>query len=34
MITYETIYYIVAIAGILCGTAYKLGYENGKNAKK
>jgi len=34
MITLETVYYIVAIAGILCGAAYKLGYENGKNAKK
>lgn len=34
MITLETLYYIVAIAGILCGGAYKLGYENGKNAKK
>lgn len=34
MITLETMYYIVAIAGILCGASYKLGYENGKNAKK
>lgn len=34
MITIETIYYIVAIAGILCGASYKLGYENGKNARK
>jgi hypothetical protein len=34
MITIETIYYIIAIAGILCGAAYKLGYENGKNARK
>ena len=34
MITVETIYYIVATACILCGAAYKLGYENGKNARK
>ncbi len=34
MITIETIYYIVAIAAILCGASYKLGYENGKNARK
>lgn len=34
MITIETIYYIVAIAGILCGASYKLGYENGKNTRK
>lgn len=34
MITIETIYYLVAIAGVICGAAYKLGYENGKNARK
>lgn len=34
MITIENIYYVVAIIGILCGAAYKLGYENGRNAKK
>lgn len=34
MITIETLYYLLAIAAILCGAAYKLGYENGKNAKK
>lgn len=34
MITIETIYYVVAIVGILCGAAYKLGYENGKSARK
>ncbi len=34
MITVETIYYIVAIAGILCGASYELGYENGKNTRK
>jgi len=33
-ITLEAIYYVVAITSILCGMAYKLGYENGKNAKK
>ena len=34
MITLEELYYVVAIAGILCGASYFLGYENGKNAKK
>jgi hypothetical protein len=34
MVTIETIYYIVAIAAIFCGAAYKLGYEDGKNARK
>lgn len=34
IISLETIYYIVGIISILCGAAYKLGYENGKNAKK
>lgn len=34
MITIETIYYFVAITSILCGAAYKLGYENGKNTRK
>lgn len=34
MITIETIYYIVVIASIICGAAYKIGYENGKNARK
>ena len=33
-ISLQTIYYAVAIASILCGAAYKLGYELGKNAKK
>ena len=33
-ISIETIYYALAIASILCGAAYKLGYELGKNAKK
>lgn len=34
MITLEAIYYIIAICAILCGAAYKIGYEIGKNAKK
>ena len=34
MITIETIYYVVAIVGILCSAAYKLRYEDGKNARK
>ena len=34
MITIETIYYIVVIASIICGAAYKIGYEHGKNARK
>ena len=29
----ESIYYIFVIASIICGAAYKLGYENGKHAK-
>ena len=33
-ISLESIYYIVSIAAILCSTAYKIGYEMGKNAKK
>lgn len=34
IVTLESIYYIIFIISVLCGTAYKLGYENGKNAKK
>lgn len=34
MITIETIYYLVVITSIMCGAAYKPGYENGKNARK
>ena len=30
----QTIYYMVGIASILCGAAFKLGYEIGKNARK
>ena len=30
----ESIYYIIFIISVFCGAAYKLGYENGKNAKK
>ena len=33
-ISLQSIYYIVGIAGIFCGAAYKLGYEVGKNARK
>ena len=33
-VSVQTVYYIVAIISIVCGAAYKLGYENGKNAKK
>lgn len=33
-ISLQSVYYIVAIISILCGAAYKLGYENGKHAKK
>lgn len=33
-VSVQTIYYLIAILSIVCGTAYKLGYENGKNAKK
>ena len=34
MITMESLYYIVATVAILCGAAFRLGYEIGKNAKK
>ena len=30
----EAIYYCISINAILCGVAYKIGYEHGKNAKK
>ena len=33
-ISVQTIYYLVGIISIICGAAYRLGYENGKNAKK
>ena len=33
-ISIQSIYYALAIASILCGAAYKLGYEIGKNARK
>lgn len=33
-ISLQTVYYTVGIVSILCGAAYKLGYELGKNAKK
>lgn len=34
IVTLESVFYLVSIVSILCGAAYKLGYENGKNAKK
>ena len=34
VISLESVYYIVGIIGILCGAAYKLGYEIGRNTKK
>ena len=34
IISLEAIYYMVGIISILCGAAYRLGYENGKNANK
>jgi len=33
-ISLQAVYYAVAIASVLCGTAYKIGYEIGRNAKK
>ena len=33
-VSIETVYYIVAIASILCTAEFKIGYELGKNAKK
>ena len=33
-ISIQSIYYVLGIASILCGAAYKLGYEIGKNARK
>lgn len=33
-ISLESIYYALGIASILCGAAYRIGYELGKNAKK
>ena len=33
-LTIESVYYLIAIVSIACGAAYKLGYANGKNAKK
>lgn len=33
-ISLEVIFYMFSIVSILCGAAYKLGYENGKNAKE
>lgn len=33
-ISLQSIYYALGIASILCGAAFKLGYEIGKNARK
>ena len=33
-ISLQSVNYAFGIASILCGTAYKLGYEIGKNARK
>lgn len=33
-ISLQSVYYIMSIISILCGVAYKIGYEIGKNAKK
>ncbi len=33
-ISFEVLYQIVMVVTVLCGAAYKLGYEIGKNAKK
>ena len=33
-VSLETVYYIVVIVSIICGAAFKLGYELGKNARK
>lgn len=33
-ISLQSIYYAFGIVSILCGAAYKLGYEIGKNTKK
>ena len=34
IISLQTIYYALEIASILCGSAFKIGYEIGKNARK
>ena len=33
-ISLQSIYHALGIVSILCGSAYKLGYEIGKNARK
>ena len=33
-ISIQTIYYALGIASILCTSAFKIGYEIGKNARK
>lgn len=34
IISIKTVYYALGIASILCTSAYKIGYEIGKNARK
>ena len=33
-LTIQSIYYIIGIEAIICGVAYKFGYEAGKNERK
>lgn len=33
-ISLQSIYYAIGIVSILCGAAYKIGYEIGKNVRK
>lgn len=33
-VSLSNVYYIFSIVAIICGAAYKLGYENGKNKRK
>ena len=33
-ISLQDVYYALGIASIICGAAFKLGYELGRNAKK
>lgn len=33
-VSLQSVYYVIAIISIIAGAAYKIGYENGKNAKR
>lgn len=33
-ISLQSVYYALGITSILCGAAYRIGYELGRNAKK